>query len=148
MSRYPVARVAAHPAITVLTGTRVVGAAGRRRLEAVTVADRHGAGRKLPAHAMYVLIGREPLTTGLEGSLRRDERGYLVTGADRHRDAGTAWWPLAREPLPLEYGQPGLFVAGDVRHGFIKRAASAVGEGAMAVALLHTYLAEQDNAGR
>ena len=71
-----------------------------------------------------------------------------MTGTDLHRDAGTAWWPLAREPLPLEYGQPGPFVAGDVRHGFIKRAASAVGEGAMAVALLHTYLAEQDNAGR
>ena len=91
---------------------------------------------------MYVLIGGQPLTAGVEGWLRRDDRGYLMTGPDLHRDSQTEWWPLARDPLPLESSQPGVFVAGDVRHGSIKRVASAVGEGAMAIALLHTYLAQ------
>jgi thioredoxin reductase (NADPH) len=91
---------------------------------------------------MYVLIGGEPLTAGVEGWLRRDEAGYLVTGADLHRDSQAGWWPLGRDPLPLESSQPGVFVAGDVRHGSIKRVASAVGEGAMAIALVHDYLAQ------
>jgi thioredoxin reductase (NADPH) len=65
-----------------------------------------------------------------------------MTGADLHRNSRMARWPLSRDPLPLESSQPGLFVAGDVRHGSIKRVAAAVGEGAMAIALLHTYLAQ------
>ena len=60
-----------------------------------------------------------------------------MTGPDLHRDSQTAWWPLTRDPLPLESSQPGVLVAGDVRHGSVKRVASAVGEGAMATALLH-----------
>jgi thioredoxin reductase (NADPH) len=91
---------------------------------------------------MYVLIGGRPLTAGVEGWLRRDERGYLVTGADLRRNDQVGAWPLERDPLPLESSQPGVFVAGDVRHGSIKRVASAVGEGAMASALLHPYLAD------
>ena len=75
----------------------------------------------------------------------KNKGGYLMTGADLHRDSQMAWWPLARDPLPLESSQPGVFVAGDVRHGSIKRVAAAVGEGAMAIALLHTYLAEDRN---
>jgi thioredoxin reductase (NADPH) len=67
-----------------------------------------------------------------------------MTGADLHLDSPTAWWRLPRDPLPLESSQPGLFVAGDARHGSMKRVASAVGEGAMAIALLHTYLAEPE----
>jgi thioredoxin reductase (NADPH) len=66
----------------------------------------------------------------------------VVTGADLHRDGETAWWPLARDPLPLESSQPGVFVAGDVRHGSMKRVASAVGEGPVAIALVHTYFAQ------
>jgi thioredoxin reductase (NADPH) len=89
-----------------------------------------------------VLIGGQPLTAGVEGWLRRDVGGYLITGADLDRDTEAKWWSPARDPLPLESSQPGVFVAGDVRHGSIKRVASAVGEGAMAVALLHTYLAQ------
>jgi thioredoxin reductase (NADPH) len=142
MSRYLVDRIAAHPGIEVLTNTRVVTATGRRRLESVIVADRAGHRRELRADAMYVLIGGQPLTAGVEGWLRRDENGYLMTGGDLRRDSTTASWPLARDPLPLESSQPGLFVAGDVRHGSIKRVASAVGEGAMAIALAHTYLSE------
>ena len=143
MSRYLVDRVSAHPKITVLTGTRVIAASGQAWLEHVTVADREGQQRELVADAMYVLIGGQPLTVGVEGWLRRDEGGYLMTGPDLHRDSQTAWWPLTRDPLPLESSQPGVFVAGDVRHGSVKRVASAVGEGAMAIALLHTYLADQ-----
>ncbi len=65
-----------------------------------------------------------------------------MTGADLQRDGGDRWWPLDRPPLPLESNEPGIFVAGDVRHGSMKRVASAVGEGAMAIALVHTYLRE------
>ena len=142
MSRYLVDRVAAHPRITVLTGTRVIAAGGQPRLESVALVNRDEKRWELPADSMYVLIGGQPLTAGVEGWLRRDDRGYLMTGPDLHRDSQTEWWPLDRDPLPLESSQPGVFVAGDVRYGSIKRVASAVGEGAMAIALLHTYLAQ------
>jgi thioredoxin reductase (NADPH) len=146
MSRYLVDRIAAHPEMTVLTGSRVIAAAGRPRLQHVTVLDRDGIRRELRADAMYVLIGGQPLTAGVEGWLRRDQGGYLMTGADLRRDSPTGSWPLTRDPLPLESSQPGVFVAGDVRHGSVKRVASAVGEGAMAIALLHAYLAERGDA--
>jgi thioredoxin reductase (NADPH) len=146
MSRYLVERILEHSKITVLTGTRVTRAAGAPRLQRVTVADGQGHGRELRADAMYVLIGGEPLTAGVAGWLRRDERGYLMTGGDLQRDGDADSWPLPRDPLPLESSQPGLFVAGDVRHGSIKRVASAVGEGATAIALLHTYLAQHNDA--
>jgi thioredoxin reductase (NADPH) len=142
MSRYLVDRVTAHPKITVLMRTHVVAAGGQPRLESVALVNRDEHRRELPADAMYVLIGGQPLTAGVGGWLRRDDRGYLMTGPDLHSDSQTEWWPLARDPLPLESSQPGLFVAGDVRHGSIKRVASAVGEGAMAIALLHTYLTQ------
>jgi thioredoxin reductase (NADPH) len=143
MSRYLIDRITARPNITVLTRTHVIAAAGQPRLETVTVADRDHHQRQMRADAMYVLIGGQPLTAGVEGWLRRDDDGYLLTGADLHRNSPTASWPLARDPLPLESSQPGLFVAGDIRHGSIKRVASAVGEGAMAIALLHSYLAQR-----
>jgi len=124
----------------VRTATRVIAAHGNPRPASVTVADRDGHAHDLPAQAMYVLIGGDPLTAGVEGWLRRDDQGLLITGPDLERDSG--WWPLTRDPLPLESSQPGLFVAGDVRHGANERVASAVGEGAMAIALVHTYLNE------
>jgi thioredoxin reductase (NADPH) len=142
MSRYLADRITAQPNITVLTRTHVIAAGGQPRLETVTIADSDHQ-RQMRADAMYVLIGGQPLTAGVEGWLRRDEDGYLITGADLHHSSQTASWPLARDPLPLESSQPGLFVAGDVRHGSLKRVASAVGEGAMAIALLHTYLAQK-----
>jgi thioredoxin reductase (NADPH) len=142
MSRYLVDRIRAHPRISVRTGTCVVAAHGTPRLSAVTLADSDGREHELPTQAMYVLIGGEPLTAGVEGWLRRDRKGFLMTGADLQRDGDARWWQLARPPLPLESSQPGVFVAGDVRHGSIKRVASAVGEGAMAIALVHSYLSE------
>src|SRR5215469_18519388 len=89
MSRYLVDRIAAHPQITVLTSSRVIAASGQQRLETVTIADRDGHQHQLRADAMYVLIGGEPLTAGVEGWLRRDEGGYLMTGADLHHDGQT-----------------------------------------------------------
>jgi thioredoxin reductase (NADPH) len=129
----------------VLTSTQVVAATGHARLERVTVADSNGLQRELRADAMYVLIGGQPLTAGLEGWLRRDESGYLLTGTELLDDHERGGWPLARDPLPLESSQPGVFIAGDVRHGSIKRVASAVGEGATAIALLQTYLADDQD---
>jgi thioredoxin reductase (NADPH) len=90
---------------------------------------------------MFVLIGGEPMTAGVEGWLRCDTGGYVMTGPDLCAEAARSWWPLPRDPLFLESSQPGLFIAGDVRHGSIKRVASAVGEGATAIALVHSYLA-------
>jgi thioredoxin reductase (NADPH) len=142
MSRYLVDRIIPNPKITVLTRSHVVTACGDRRLEAVMIADRDGEQRQLQAEAMYVLIGGQPLTAAVEGWLRRDEGGFLMTGTDLRRDTQSERWPLRRDPLPLESSQPGVFVAGDVRHGSIKRVASAVGEGAMAIALVNTYLAQ------
>jgi thioredoxin reductase (NADPH) len=147
MSRYLIDRIAAHPRIAVCTSARVAAASGTPRLDTVVIAGGDGEEQAIHADALYIMIGGEPLTAGVEGWLRRDERGFLMTGPDVQRDGGAGWWPLSRPPLPLESSEPGVFVAGDVRHGSIKRVASAVGEGAMAIALVHTYLRETDDAG-
>ena len=94
----------------------------------------------LEVGGLFVLIGGAPQTAGVEDWLRCDAGGYLMTGLELHGEADRDWWPLARDPLFLESSQPGLFVAGDVRHGSIKRVASAVGEGATSIALVHSYL--------
>ncbi len=143
MSRYLVDRIEAHERITVRTSTHVSRAEGGDWLERVVVAGRDGE-QPLDAGGMFVLIGGEPLTAGVEDWLRCDAGGYLMTGTALYAEADRSWWPLAREPLFLESSQPGLFVAGDVRHGSIKRVASAVGEGATSIALVHSYLATLD----
>ena len=141
MSRYLVDRIEQHDRVTVRTRTEVVGGGGRDRLERVAIEGPEGA-QTLPTDALFVLIGAQPLTAGVEDWLRCDDRGYFMTGPDLVTSSDRSWWPLARDPLFLESSQPGLFVAGDVRHGSIKRVASAVGEGAMAASLVHAYLAE------
>ena len=93
---------------------------------------------RLPADGLFILIGAEPLTNASEGWLKRDEHGFLITGPDLLRDDRSGW-PLKRDPLPLESNQPGVFIAGDVRHGSIKRVASAVGEGSLAITLIHQH---------
>jgi thioredoxin reductase (NADPH) len=143
MSRYLVDRIEAHERITVRTSTHVSQADGGDWLERVVIAGPDGE-ESLDAGGMFVLIGGEPLTAGVEDWLRCDAGGYLMTGPDLHAEADRSWWPLARDPLFLESSQPGLFVAGDIRHGSIKRVASAVGEGAMSIALVHSYLATLD----
>jgi thioredoxin reductase (NADPH) len=150
MSRYLVERIEAHGRIEVRTRSRVIAARGADRLETVLVVDGgREEERELPADALFILIGGQPLTAGVEGWLRRDERGFLMTGPDLLEDGRRGrWWPLERDPMFLESSEPGVFVAGDVRHGSIKRVASAVGEGAMAIALIHRFLSAPQNAGR
>jgi thioredoxin reductase (NADPH) len=143
MSRYLVDRIEAHKRITVRTSTHVSQAEGGDSLERVVIAG-PGGEESLEAGGMFVLIGGDPLTAGVEDWLRCDPRGYFMTGPDLRAEADRSWWPLARDPLFLESSQPGLFIAGDVRHGSIKRVASAVGEGAMSIALVHSYLATLD----
>jgi thioredoxin reductase (NADPH) len=139
MSRYLVDRIEAHDRIQVRNRAEVVEARGHDELASVVIRDEdRGEEIEATADALFVMIGAQPTTAGVEGWLQRDDRGFLVTGPDLL--TGQRSWPLDRAPLHLESSHPGLFVAGDVRHGSIKRVASAVGEGAMAVALIHQYL--------
>jgi thioredoxin reductase (NADPH) len=145
MSDYLVQTVQATPNIAVVPHTEVVDGHGRQRLEGLTLRDRHtGATRTVAASAVFVLIGAEPRTDWLEGVVARDERGYVLTGRDLLGAGGRppASWPLERPPLLLETSLPGVFAAGDVRYRSVKRVASAVGEGSIAVQLVHEYLAE------
>jgi thioredoxin reductase (NADPH) len=142
MSHYLVERIDRTPNINIRTDAELVRAVGDGRLEHVVLADRAtGEEFELPTDALFIHIGGVPLTAGVEGWLRRDDAGFLVTGPDLLRSSeGAPSWPLARDPLFLETSQPGVFAAGDARSGSTKRVASAVGEGAMAIQLVHTYL--------
>ena len=142
MSRYLVERIEADERIEVRTASTVVEARGEHSLETFSIADKQGEEVEARADALFILIGAQPVSAGMEGWLRRDSYGFLMTGPDLLDDDGDrgTWWPLERDPYFLETSQPGVFVAGDLRHGSIKRVASAVGEGAMAIALIHQYL--------
>ncbi len=146
MSRYLVDRIEAHPAIEVRTGSEVTAARGDGHLESLTLLARgDGTCEDVSASWLFVFIGAQPRTDWLGEDVVRDERGYVVTGPDLTKPAGAdaekATWPLARAPYALETSVPGVFAAGDVRLDSMKRVASAVGEGAMAVHLVHRYLA-------
>jgi thioredoxin reductase (NADPH) len=149
MSDYLVRKVQATPNITVVLHTEVVDGHGRQRLEGLTLRDRHtGATRTVAASAVFIMIGAEPRTDWLDGVVERDERGYVLTGRDLLRDGRPPpSWPLERPPLLLETSLPGVFAAGDVRYRSVKRVASAVGEGSIAVQLVHQYLAEPWDGG-
>jgi thioredoxin reductase (NADPH) len=136
MSHYLIEQIAGLAKIDVRTGAQAVGAEGDGHLESLRIRDREGE-RDEPVDAAFVFIGASPRTDWLEGVVARDERGFILAGAD----AKAAGWPLKRDPYPLETTVPGVFVAGDVRARSIKRVASAVGEGSMAVSLIHEYLA-------
>jgi thioredoxin reductase (NADPH) len=143
MSRYLTDQIADTDNIEVLTGTELAEAHGSERLESITLKrDGDPSGETVPADAVFIFIGAAPHTEEFQETLTTDDRGFLVTGPDLGgRPAG---WPLDRDPYPLESSMPGVFVAGDVRHGSIKRVASAVGEGAMAVQLIHQFLSGRD----
>ncbi|MGY1692705.1 FAD-dependent oxidoreductase [Geodermatophilus sp. SYSU D01105] len=145
MSAYLIEQVAGIPAISVRTCTTVDAAHGDGHLEAITVRDaRDGGTETLPASHLFVFIGGAPRTGWLDGAVQRDDRGFIPTGPalvqDGQRPPG---WSLDRDPYLLESSLPGVFVAGDVRSDSVKRVASAVGEGAMAVTLVHRYLGER-----
>ena len=137
MSAYLVEQVGALPTIEVHTGTEIRALDGTTHLERATFA-KAGQEVQLPVAAVFVFIGQQPRTAWLDGMVARDERGFVLTGREVRPAHG---WNLDREPALLESSMPGVFVAGDVRHRSIKRIASAVGEGAMAVQLVHQYLA-------
>src|SRR5215204_3308790 len=143
MSQYLVDQIEAAENIEVLTGTELGAAHGQDRLESLTLKrDGEVAGDPEPADAVFIFIGAVPHTEWLQGRLICDERGFIVTGRDLAPLPED--WPLDRDPYPLEACAPGVFVAGDVRQGSIKRCASAIGEGAMAVQLIHQHLAGSD----
>jgi thioredoxin reductase (NADPH) len=147
MSSYLVTEISKTANIRIRPSTEVTGGSGQCSLETLTLRHRiSGATETLPAAALFVMIGAEPRTTWLSGAIERDDQGFIRTGRDLHR-AGELppGWPLKRPPLPLETSVPGVFAAGDVRHRSIKRVASAAGEGATAIHLVHEFLsAEQD----
>ena len=143
MSRYLIDQIEQRPGIEVHLEHEVVEVAGEDTLRQVRVRDlrtRHGS--DLEVRALFVFIGARPCTEWLGKTLVLDDRGFVVTGSEpgetRHEGL---WKQLEREPLPLETNWPGVFAAGDVRSGSVKRVASAVGEGAMAVRLAHEHLA-------
>jgi thioredoxin reductase (NADPH) len=138
MSHYLIEQISALENVHVRTGTTATGAEQEDgHLTSVSVSGPDGE-QALPADACFVFIGASPRTDWLEGVIARDERGFILAG----RDAQAAGWPLERDPYVLETTVPGVFVAGDVRARSIKRVASAVGEGSMAVSLIHQYLLE------
>ena len=142
MSEYLIKEIAGTANIAVRPSTVVVGGGGTGRLESLTLQDRlSGTTETVPAAAVFVLIGAEPRTQWLPDSIVRDRWGFVVTGTDLlaggHPPAG---WPLARPPMFLETSLPGVFAVGDVRRGSVKRVASAVGEGSIAIRLVHDYL--------
>jgi len=142
MSRYLIEEIAAVPTIQVLTSTRVTEVKGETSLEAITIVNTEsGETRDLPTTALFVFIGAKPHTEWLAGTVARNAQGYILSGSDLLRDGHRPpGWMLDRDPFLLETSVPGVFVAGDTRLRSTKRIASAVGEGAMSVLLVHTYL--------
>jgi thioredoxin reductase (NADPH) len=140
MSDYLIREIGAAPNIEVGHGVQVVDGTGADHLESLVLEDtRTGARRRVPADALFILIGSEPRTEWLGESVARDCKGFILTGQDVLDDPGAAW-AGTRPPLPQETSLPGVFAAGDVRRGSVKRVASAVGEGAVTIPLVHRYL--------
>jgi thioredoxin reductase (NADPH) len=138
MSHYLIEQISELANVEVRTSSEAVAAEGAEgRLHALRIRDGAGAEALEEVDACFVFVGAAPRTDWLEGVVARDERGFILAGNDA-REHG---WPLQRDPYVLESSVPGVFVAGDVRARSIKRVASAVGEGSMAVSLIHEYLA-------
>lgn len=145
LSQYLVDRICTAPNVEVLASTEVTALHGDSFLKEITLTNNAtGQSRSEPTNWLFVCIGGDPHTSWAEeAGVERDAAGYLLTGVDLKVTGGKPRnWPLDREPYYLETNVPGLFAAGDVRHGSVKRCASAVGEGAMAVTFAHRYLSE------
>jgi thioredoxin reductase (NADPH) len=145
MSQYLIGRIEAHPRIEIHFSTQLVSLSGAAHLEGIEWRDDAlGVSATRPIRHVFVMAGAAPRTEWLEDSFELDKKGFIVTGPDL-----TAWphfqWPLNRSPLFLETSVPGIFAVGDARAGSVKRVASAVGEGAMAVHLVHRYLNESED---
>jgi thioredoxin reductase (NADPH) len=139
MSHYLVQQIEAVPNIEVRLRTEVVGGAGEEWLERLRLRN-GGAVEEVDAHALFLMIGASPNTDWLPAEIVRDERGFIRTGVEL---ADTPGWPLERRPFSLETGMPGVFAVGDAREGAMNRVAAAVGEGSIAVRLVHDLFAGQ-----
>jgi thioredoxin reductase (NADPH) len=142
MSEYLIREIESAPNIAVRRRVAVTGGTGQSRLESLTLTDlESGAAETVDAVALFVLIGAEPRTQWLPHAVRRDQSGFVLTGTDL-LDGGRPdeAWPLRRLPMFLESSLPGVFAVGDVRHRSVKRVASAVGEGSIAIRLVHDHL--------
>lgn len=142
MSQYLVDILEQTANLRVLPHTQIKALKGRGKLEKiVTVSGASGETKTHPAAALFIFIGAVPRTEFLSQTVALDERGFILTGTDLMQDGKRPpGWPLDRDPLPLETNLPGVFAGGDVRHGATNRVASAIGDGAIAVSLIHRYL--------
>ena len=137
MSDYLIRQIEAAPNVDVRYRCEVAGGGGSGHLEHLLLRNRDSGETELvPAAGLFVLIGAQPFTSWLPETIQRDQWGFILTGPDTGQH-----WPLQRAPFPLETTTPGVFAVGDVRHGSIKRVASAVGDGSIAIRLIHDYLA-------
>jgi thioredoxin reductase (NADPH) len=142
MSSYLVHQVEATPRLDVRVGTEVVGGGGRGRLEHLVLRERAtGKEETVDADGLFLMIGARPHTGWLPASVARNDQGFVYTGSDL---LPTGAWPLERAPLSLETSVPGVFAAGDLRHSAVRRVASAVGEGSVAVQQLHRLFELED----
>jgi thioredoxin reductase (NADPH) len=143
MSKYLVDQIRSTPNIAVRQRTTITAVHGSANLEAVTVTNEDtGVAETRPAAGLFIFVGAQPRTGWLAGLVELDEFGYILTGPDLVRSGKRPrGWTLERDPYWLESSVPGIFVAGDVRARSVKRVASAVGEGAMAIQFVHQYLA-------
>ena len=142
MSDYLIREIESAPNIAVRRRVAITGGSGEGRLESLILTDlESGATETVPAMALFVLIGAKPRTEWLADAVRRDNSGFVLTGTDLLDDReAREEWPLRRLPMFLETSRPGVFAVGDVRHGSLKRVASAVGEGSIAIHLVHEHL--------
>jgi thioredoxin reductase (NADPH) len=144
MSRYLIRRIEETPAIQLRTGTEIVALEGNGHLERVQWRDSTGEVTGHDIRHVFLMTGAEANTAWLNGRVTLDEKGFIKTGSElKPEDLGAAHWPFERPPYLLETSLPGVFAVGDVRGGNIKRVASAVGEGSIAVSFVHRVLAEQ-----
>jgi thioredoxin reductase (NADPH) len=145
MSQYLIDEIADQPNIVVRPRSQVAEACGATSLERLAIADGTTGEREIvPAKALFIFIGAVPRTEWLDGVVQRDAQGFILSGPDLKRDhkGRIPGWTLDRDPFLLETSVPGVFVAGDVRHRSIKRVASGVGEGSIAVQFIHQYLSK------
>jgi thioredoxin reductase (NADPH) len=144
MSKYLIDEIAQTPNIQVECNSCVAEVGGENRLESITIhCDKTGTNETVPASALFIFIGAQPKTAWLDGVVERDGNGFILTGADLMKDGKRPkGWPLDRDPGLLETSVPGIFAVGDVRHGSVKRVASGVGEGSIAIQFVHQYLSK------